>query len=228
VSDQKERVREAYERMATIHRDERSDDPAEAALLDEIRERCSDGSRVLDAGCGQGTPVASALTPAFDVVGLDFSAEMLRLAGEAAPQAELVNGDMTGLPFAANSFDAVCAYHSLIHVPVDEHAVALAEFARVLRPGGVLLVSVGPDDWTGSTADWLDSGVEMEWSYPGGETSEAMIDDAGFDVLDWWIVTGGADHEGDGEVLDPETAGEPGMHFFLARLERRGSNRGEQ
>lgn len=228
MSGQKERVREAYEQMATIHRNERSDDPAEAALLAEFRERCDDGARVLDAGCGQGTPVANRLTPEYEVVGLDFSAEMLRLAADAASEATLLRGDMIDLAFGADAFDAIAAFHSIIHVPVDEHRDVIEEFARVLRPGGLLLVSTGPDEWTGSNADWLDSGVEMEWSFPGADATRGLLAETGFAVLDRWVVTGGADHEGDGEVLDPETTDEPGMHFFLARLEGRRTNRGEQ
>ncbi len=224
MTDQRERVREAYDDLAETHFAERSDEPAEASLLDEVRDRITSGARVLDAGCGQGTPVASGLTPAHDVVGLDFSAEQLGLAADVVPRADLVQGDMTDLGFGDGAFDAVCAYHSIIHVPVPDHAAVIEEFARVLRPGGVLLLSSGGTDWAGSNPDWLDSGVEMEWSFPGPEETREMIADAGFDVLDWWIVTDRLGHDEEGEVLDPddpdayddgELVGKP---FFLAEL----------
>lgn len=222
MTDQRERVRDAYDDLAETHFAERSDEPAEASLLDEVRTRLSGGARVLDAGCGQGTPVASGLTRTHDVVGLDFSVEQLALAADVVPRADLVQGDMTDLGFGDDAFDAVCAYHSIIHVPVPDHAAVIGEFARVLRPGGVLLLSSGGTDWAGSNPDWLDSGVEMAWSFPDPEETREMIADAGFELLDWWIVTDRLGHDDEGEVLDPdgpdayedgEAVGKP---FFLA------------
>jgi len=224
MTDQRERVREAYDDLAETYVAERSDEPPEAALLAEVRSRLSGGSRVLDAGCGQGTPVASALTPTHDVVGLDFSAEQLGLAADVVPRAALVQGDMTEIGFDADSFDAVCAYHSIIHVPVPDHSTVIGEFARVLRPGGVLLLSSGGTDWEGSNPDWLDSGVEMAWSFPDPDETRGMLDDAGFELLDWWIVTDRLGHDDEGEVLDPDGEdayedGRPvGKPFFLATL----------
>ncbi|SNZ05703.1 Methyltransferase domain-containing protein [Natronoarchaeum philippinense] len=222
MTDQRERVRDAYDDLAETHFAERSDRPPEATLLDEVRDRIDADARVLDAGCGQGTPVSSALAPQYDVVGLDFATAQLRLADGVVPRARLVQGDMTELPLAADSFDAVCAFHSIIHVPVADHANVLSEFARVLRPGGVLLVSSGGTDWAGSNPDWLDSGVEMEWSFPGPEETRRLLSAAGFNLQEWWIVTDRLGREGDGAVLDPDgddayEDGEPvGKPFFLA------------
>jgi SAM-dependent methyltransferase len=91
---------------------------------------------------------------------------------------------MTDLPFRDGTFNAIIAYHSLIHVPMDEHRAAIEEFARVLRPGGRLLVSEGPAEWSGENPDWLESGVEMQWDIAGADATRRQLRDAGFDVLD--------------------------------------------
>jgi len=78
---------------------------------------------------------------------------------------------MVGLPFRNGSFDAVTAYHSLIHVPREQHQEAVDEFARVLADGGRLLCSEGPDEWSGTNPDWLDTGVEMQWHIAGVEAT---------------------------------------------------------
>jgi SAM-dependent methyltransferase len=110
------------------------------------------GDRLLDLGCGGGRHAfeahrRGAHTVAFDRNGgatKDAAAMLaaMRLAGEA-PAGTLgtaANGDALSLPFADASFDRVIAAEVLEHVPDD--GAALAELARVLRPGGTLAVTV--------------------------------------------------------------------------------------
>ena len=101
---------------------------------------------VLDVATGTGRLPAFLLAePEFDgrVVGLDASAGMLRhAAAKLAPfgeRAALVRQSALDLPFAAASFDAVTCLEALEFLPDD--TAALREMARVLRPGGVLLVT---------------------------------------------------------------------------------------
>lgn len=97
------------------------------------------GGRVLDAGCGNGFFFDAArelVPPTAELVGLDLSEAMLRLARQHHPH--LVRGDATRLPFADASFDTVLARSLLHHLP-DPDAGA-REIARVLRPGGELVV----------------------------------------------------------------------------------------
>jgi SAM-dependent methyltransferase len=181
-SDQKRSVREGYDALASAYEDERTPDEREFELLDDLSSRIGPGGRVLDAGSGPGTPVASALVGDHEAVCLDASRAQLELAAENVPAAGRVEGDLTALPFADGAFDAVCAFNSVIHVPVDEHGDVFAEFARVLSPGGYLLVSLGREAWSGRNDDWLDTGVEMAWSFPDLDTSLAHLDAAGFEV----------------------------------------------
>jgi SAM-dependent methyltransferase len=198
-------VRRAYDELAETYAAERSPGLVE---LDRLVEPLPEGARVLDAGCGQGTPVLTALAGTVETIGLDFSGEQLRLAAENAPGAALVRGDMTSLPFSPNAFDAVTALHSLIHVPLAEHATVVEGFARVLSPGGLLLLTEGDDEWIGENPDWLGSGVEMRWEFAGLETTREQLRRAGFEVLDTW-------HRRD-ELAD-DGSGKP---FLLARLAR--------
>lgn len=198
-------VRRAYDELAETYAAERSPGLVE---LDRLVEPLPEGARVLDAGCGQGTPVLTALVGTVETIGLDFSGEQLRLAAENAPGAALVRGDMTSLPFSPNAFDAVTALHSLIHVPLAEHATVVEGFARVLSPGGLLLLTEGDDEWIGENPDWLGSGVEMRWEFAGLETTREQLRRAGFEVLDTW-------HRRD-ELAD-DGSGKP---FLLARLAR--------
>jgi SAM-dependent methyltransferase len=90
--------------------------------------------RLLDLGCGGGGNVAFLEELGWTVTGVDVSADQLRVARERV-DAELVQADAADLPFADAAFDAVAAL--MIHTDLDDHPAAVAEAARVLRPGGV-------------------------------------------------------------------------------------------
>jgi SAM-dependent methyltransferase len=96
------------------------------------------GGLVLDAGCGTGRHFARLLAAGCRVVGIDFSAGMLRVARRKHPDVPLVIGDLQrGLPLGSAGFDAVlCA---LVGEHLDSLSAVFREFRRVLVPGGRLL-----------------------------------------------------------------------------------------
>jgi len=103
-----------------------------------------DGRRVLDAGCGDGTHAAALADRGADVVGVDASAGMIETARERygdCDRVEFRHGDLTdGLASLADDrFDLVLCQHVCSHVR-DLEPVAAA-FARVLRPGGSVVLS---------------------------------------------------------------------------------------
>ncbi|MFB6078128.1 MAG: class I SAM-dependent methyltransferase [Halarchaeum sp.] len=192
-------VREGYDELARVHREARTavSEPG-IDQVDAVARDLPDGARVLDAGCGAGTPVLSRFDLSFDVVGLDLSREQLERAHERSPTAGLVQGDMTALPFRDAAFDGLVALHSIIHVPRDAHEAVYREFRRVLRDGAPALVTTGTDAYEGGTPNWLDSGVEMHWSFPAAEDTLASLRAAGFDVEEESRVP---DEHGGGEFL---------------------------
>jgi SAM-dependent methyltransferase len=105
--------------------------------------------RLLEMGCG-GNPALAVAALAEHYHGVDFSRTGLELAAarlaEAGVAHELTEADITALPFAAESFDAVYSAHVLYHIDSREgQAAALAEALRVLRPGGTaVLVLANP------------------------------------------------------------------------------------
>jgi ubiquinone/menaquinone biosynthesis C-methylase UbiE len=92
---------------------------------------------MLDAGCGTGLNLAS--MPAGSV-GIDLNPRNLDLIQQRLPQHQVVLGDIEAMPFEDASFSTVVCTEVLEHVPYPE--TALAEMARVLKPGGVLIGSV--------------------------------------------------------------------------------------
>jgi SAM-dependent methyltransferase len=110
------------------------------------------GERVLDMGCGAGRHAFEMFRRGADVVALDQDGDELagvldlfaamREAGEVpvGAEADIKQGDALSLPFPDGEFDRVVAAEVLEHLPDD--VTAIAELARVLRPGGTIAVTV--------------------------------------------------------------------------------------
>lgn len=113
---------------------------AEAALVRSILvPRLRAGASVLDAGCGAGRHAAFFAEQGFRTVGVDITQAMLRRAKTSSPGAAFVRGDLEALPLRSRSVDAAVCSLALCHVPAL--GTALRELARVLVPGGRLVVS---------------------------------------------------------------------------------------
>lgn len=183
--DQKRTVRDGYDEIADVYDDKRSLDAADNDALRALAADLPAGARLLDLGCGAGRGPLDTFDE-FEAVGLDFSGAQLTLARDRV-DASLVLGDMATLPFVDDAFDAVTAFYSIIHLPVDQHRTVYDEVARVLRPGGEFLLSIG-DDWSGSNDDWLESGARMEWSFPALEETATALEAAGLSVVERYAV----------------------------------------
>jgi SAM-dependent methyltransferase len=111
-----------------------SDEPVMHEILDALPT-----GTVLDAACGTGRYAAYLAERGHRVVGVDGSPEMLHRARARVPGAAFLHGDLTHLPLADRTADIVVCALALVHVP--DLGPVLAEFARVLRPGGQLVIS---------------------------------------------------------------------------------------
>lgn len=106
------------------------------------------GERLIDVGCGTGALLCSVLRshPSTLAVGLDLSSAMLAIARRDLPaEVRLVAGDAMAIPFASRTFDVAVSANSYHYWP--DPVRGLREIARVLRPGGRLIVTDWCDDY---------------------------------------------------------------------------------
>lgn len=102
--------------------------------------------RVLESGCGQGEVAAALHDQGHAVVGVDLARQALQRSRERHRDLPLLVGDVGRLPFQDGSFDAVVSLGVIEHLESGPSAL-LAEQARVLAPGGLLLLTVPGRNW---------------------------------------------------------------------------------
>jgi len=177
-------VESGYDRMAEQYL--ATKDPEDAltlAALEDLASVVPSGAAVLDLGCGAGVPITSWLAGrGFAVTGVDVSARQLELARSNVPTATFFKADMTELSFAPETFDAVVAFHSIIHVPRTQQPSLLRSIHRWLKPGGYFLATMTIMDYEGRDDDWEGWGAPMVWSHYDRDTNVAMLREAGFDI----------------------------------------------
>jgi cyclopropane fatty-acyl-phospholipid synthase-like methyltransferase len=191
--DHKRLVESGYDLMAERYLATKdTNDPLALAALEEMARGLPPGGAVLDLGCGAGVPATRWLAEkGFAVTGVDVSGRQLDLARELVPAATLLKSDMTDADFGPDAFDAVVAFHSIIHVPREEHPELLSRIQHWLRPGGLFLATLTVTDFDGEDADWEGWGAPMRWSHYDAGTNRQMLREAGFELLYAEPRTGG-------------------------------------
>jgi SAM-dependent methyltransferase len=146
-------------------------------------------ARVLDLGCGNGEPLlADLLARGFRAVGIDLSQQQLVRAHARCPDALVLRGDMSEVAFADASFDGIVSYHSIFHVPREEHAAIFARARRWLADGGIALFTmaeVPADEFVDGPGLFTQlEGAPTFYDAHPADVPHALIAAAGFDIID--------------------------------------------
>lgn len=196
----KETVKAGYNAIANRYLAERTRDSQDVLLLNDLIERLPVNASILDVGCGAGIPIAQMLSEHFKVTGMDFSEAQIELAKKNVPNANFICQDMTKLDFPENSFDGICSYYAIIHIPREEHQSLLENFYKMLKSSGYALLCLGAQN----LIDDIDEnylGTRMYWSHYDTDTYLKMLNDCGFSLI-WSKYVGDASFdEGAGHLF---------------------------
>ncbi|MGW7469931.1 class I SAM-dependent DNA methyltransferase [Streptomyces xantholiticus] len=145
------------------------------------------GSRVIDLGCGTGEPTARRLADAgFEVVGVDLSSGMVKLAREKVPEATFHQLDLADLrpggPTDLGRFDAVAAFFSLLMLPRAEIPVALRTVHHLLVPDGLFALSMVEADVDNRAIPFLGNTIRVSGYLR--EELHNIVEAAGFEILE--------------------------------------------
>lgn len=134
--------------------------------------RVTRGTRVLDVGCGSGEALALASFRGAEVCGIDPATDLLRIAEERVPGADLPFGGMDELPYMDDAFDAVLHVNSLMYGA--DKVGALQEAGRVLADGGRLVAAVWGQEGDCEFRHVMAALVELLPEAPPGEGPFAL------------------------------------------------------
>ena len=153
------------------------------ALLGLDRKAGAGARRILDAGCGTGG-MAARLAPFGTVVGIDLAKFAVAVCRERRGLGATAVASITELPFPDASFDLAVSMDVISDAGTGDDARALAELARVLRPGGRLCLNLPAYRWLAGEHDLA---VETRRCYTRGEV-RALLRGAGFapERLTYW------------------------------------------
>jgi SAM-dependent methyltransferase len=178
-------TRAAYDAVAVDYArhfpDELVGRPWDQAVLSAFAELVGDGP-VADVGSGTGRTTAYLHGLGVDVFGIDLSPGMLAVARRAYPHLRLVVGSMLALGVADASLRGVVAYYSTIYVPDERLGEVLAEFRRVLAPGGHLVLAFQVGDEPVRIREAFGRAVELDSHRRRPERVASLLEQAGLAV----------------------------------------------
>ncbi|THA63470.1 class I SAM-dependent methyltransferase [Streptomyces sp. A0958] len=164
-------TRDAYDaaavQYAQLFTDSLRDSPLDRAVLGAFAELvgAAGGGRVADLGCGPGHVTAHLSGLGLDAFGVDASPAMIELARRAWPELRFDVGVMAALDIADGALGGVLSRWSVIHTPPLELPVILAEFHRVLAPGGHLLIGFSATDGPAHPTQSFDHAVALAYRW---------------------------------------------------------------
>lgn len=182
-------VQSGYDAVASTYverfRDELSQKPFDAKMLDWLAERVGPVGPICDMGCGPGHVAAYLHALGCDVCGIDLSAEMVRHAEQVNPDIAVEQGDMRELIAVANSaYGGVAAFYSIVNLAQDDHPRVFRELCRVLRPSGWLLLSFHIGEETRHVDEFLGTAVSLDFHFFRPAVVRQHLTDTGFDVTE--------------------------------------------
>lgn len=182
-------ARATYDAVAAAYdaafADELDAKPLDRALLTAFADLAGPGL-ICDIGCGPGHITRFLARRDAEIIGLDLSSAMIEIARRHSPGLTFAVGSMLNLPVADNAFAGAVSLYSIIHLTPCERSAACHELARVIRPGGWLLLAFHVDSLEFAAGDvnhltsWFGQCVELDGYFLEPDDVVAQLVAAGF------------------------------------------------
>jgi SAM-dependent methyltransferase len=134
--------------------------PFDMELLQQFSKRIPTGSKVCDLGCGPGHITEYLYNLGVNVIGIDISENMIKLAKERNPSIRFDIGDMLDLNLLDESIGGAMAFYSIIHICPNLLGQVFSEICRILLPNGVFLFSCHFGTGVIEVDNWFEKGLK--------------------------------------------------------------------
>jgi ubiquinone/menaquinone biosynthesis C-methylase UbiE len=183
-------IQSGYDKAAAAYAQNFIDEQAKKPMDQEMLQRFADETHgkgiVCDMGCGPGQVGAwlNEHCGVKDVIGIDLSSRFIEEGRKLHPQMGFIQGDMLDLEQMDNSWAGVVAFYCLIHIPHDQIVDALKEIKRVLKPGGLLLLTFHIGSEILHVDKFFEQDVSMDFVMFQPDEMEGYLRDAGYERIE--------------------------------------------
>lgn len=140
------------------------------------------GRRVLDVGCAAGRDSFYLASKGYKVIGIDLSEELLKIARKRGSHVDFQKQDMRKLKFGPASFDGIWASAAILHLKREEVPSVLKQFHEILKPDGVLFISVKEGEGEADVVEKLAGSLRRHFTYFKLAELKQLLSKAGFTV----------------------------------------------
>ncbi len=183
-----EEIRSTYDRVAEEYaeqfRDELARKPFDRKMLDWLSEKIDGSGVICDMGCGPGQVARYLHGRGTRACGVDLSPAMIAQARRLHP-AEIAfsEGDMLALGDVADgAYAGIAAFYSIVNIPPNSLGAALRELHRVLRSGGVLLLTCHIGEEVKHLDEWLGQKVSVAFYFYRTADVRLTLEESGFEM----------------------------------------------
>ncbi len=176
----------SYDQVAAEYaekfKDEMDEKPFDRDCLDRLAREVGNLGPICDMGCGPGQIARYLHRQGVDTLGVDLSPRMIAEAQRLNPTIPFHQGDMLSLPDQDNSWGGIAAFYCMIHIPREKIVEALREMKRVLKPGGILLLSFHIGQEVKHLEEWWEKPVNLDFAFFKPEEMEKWLKEAGYEL----------------------------------------------
>jgi SAM-dependent methyltransferase len=169
---------------AEKYKDEMDHKPFDRDCLDRLVQEVGESGSICDMGCGPGQIARYLHRQGVKTLGVDLSAKMVEEARRLNPEIKFHQGDMLSLPDEAKSWGGIAAFYCIIHIPREQIVDTLREMKRVLKPGGVLLVTFHIGQEVRHFDKWWEKPVNLDFAFYLPSEMEGWLKEAGFELTE--------------------------------------------
>jgi SAM-dependent methyltransferase len=156
--------------------------PLDRQLLDRFADSVRGVGLACDMGCGPGHVARYLKERGVQVCGVDLSPEMVQCARRLNPDIQFTQGDMLALNVEEAAWAGIAAFYAIVNLPRGDVVRALGNMRRVLRPGGLLLLSFHLGDETVHLDEWWGYKVSIDFYFFRSDEVAGYLKSAGFEI----------------------------------------------